>query len=342
MEYWFSVTWVPGKSHLIADALSRALLFAPEEVEDISIDTARVCLAKTSSGQLDMIFNAIDTDYVKLRHDVKGGTFESVHARQLKLVMPQLSVDEDLVYIDGLRIVLPVEADMKILPLLHVSHIGINKTYNLSRSLYFWPGMFNDIKQMISQCLPCSVNRPSQPKNPRVSDQPSTYLGPPMGHVGLDLFEFGGKHHLVCVDQWSGFLMFTALNSQTASAIIGHLKSWFNLLGWPHSDGGPQFRGEFMQFCSENRIKHEHSAPYDPRSNGLAEFGVKIIKSNLIKCLGEGRDIQRALYQWRNAPHMHGFSPAQLMFCRSQNMLLPQPVKAFEPIDLKEAASAKD
>ena len=43
MEYNFTVTWVPGKSHLIADALFRARLFAPEEVEDIAIDTAFVC-----------------------------------------------------------------------------------------------------------------------------------------------------------------------------------------------------------------------------------------------------------------------------------------------------------
>ena len=55
------MTWVPGKSHLIADALSRAPLFAPEEIDDIVRDTARVCLAKTSSGQLDMIFDSIDT-----------------------------------------------------------------------------------------------------------------------------------------------------------------------------------------------------------------------------------------------------------------------------------------
>ena len=109
--------------------LSRAPSFAPEEVEDIAIDTARVCLAKTSTVQLDMIFNDIDADYDKLRHDVKCGTFDSVCARQLKSVIPQLSVDEDLVYLDGSRIVLPVQASKKILPLLLTSNIGINKTY---------------------------------------------------------------------------------------------------------------------------------------------------------------------------------------------------------------------
>ena len=169
------MTWVPGKSHLIADALSRAPLFAPEETEDIVIDTARICLAKFASGQLDIILDAIDADYTKLRSDVKNGSFHSIYAKQLKSVMPQLSVGKDLVYFDGSRIVLPLQATKKILSLLHVSHIGLNKTYNLCRSMCFWPGMFNDIKQMVSQCRPCNIHRPSQPKNPRAS-QPSLHI----------------------------------------------------------------------------------------------------------------------------------------------------------------------
>ena len=126
---------------------------------------------------------------------------------------------------------------------------------------------------------------------------------------------------------------------------VNHLRSWFNLLGWPqsiHSDGGPQFRGDFVQFCSEYGIKHELSAPYNPRSNGRAESGVKMIKSILVKCLGEGKDVQQALYEWRNAQRAHGFSPAQLMFGRSQNMLLPQRASAFNPVSFSEAAEAKD
>ena len=38
----------------------------------------------------------------------------------------------------------------------------------------------------------------------------------------------------------------------------------------------------------------------------------------------------------------HGFSPAQLIFGRSQNMLLPQPQAAFSPIDFKQAEVARD
>ena len=56
--------------------------------------------------------------------------------------------------------------------------------------MYFWPGMFNDVKQLVSQCRPCNIHCPSQPKNPRSSQPPSSYFGPPMCHVGLDIFDF--------------------------------------------------------------------------------------------------------------------------------------------------------
>ena len=58
--------------------------------------------------------------------------------------------------------------------------------------------------------------------------------------------------------------------------------------------------------------------------------------------MGEKGDMQRVLYEWRNVPKSHGFSPAQLLFGRSQNMLIPQPPAAFLPIDFSEAALARD
>ena len=65
------------------------------------------------------------------------------------------------------------------------------------------------------------------------------------------------------------------ISSLTALVIIGHLRAWFNLLGWPQSicsDRGPQFRRNFIKFCADNGIRHKLSAPYN-RSNGLAGRG---------------------------------------------------------------------
>ena len=38
--YNFIVTWVPGKTQLTADAISRAPPFSPEEHPDLDVDTA--------------------------------------------------------------------------------------------------------------------------------------------------------------------------------------------------------------------------------------------------------------------------------------------------------------
>ena len=84
--------------------------------------------------------------------------------------------------------------------------------------------------------------------------------------------------------------MLAVLNSTSSAIVIKTLQSCFNVLGWPRSirlDGGPQFCGEFSSFCDSYGIKHELALPYNPRSNGLSESGVKIVKNMLQKCINE-------------------------------------------------------
>ena len=87
------------------------------------------------------------------------------------------------------------------------------------------------------------------------------------------------------------------------------------------SDGGPQFWGDFFAFCHKHGIRHKLSAPYNPKSNGLAEAGVKSVKNILKKCVSSGADSDFMLYEWRNVPRADGYSPSQLMFGRSQQTL---------------------
>ena len=206
--------------------------------------------------ELPVILDGLDSDCAQFCHDIVEDTCLSTYSHQLKSVRGQLSVDEELVYVDGSRIVLPNKYISSVLTSLHSSHAGINKTYDIARQLYFWPGMLNDIKQLIEKCQACRIHKPSLPKNPRSTAPPSSYMGPPMAHVGMDLFDFGGGKYLVCVDQWSGYPLYRKLQSTTSASIIKTLSDWFNLLGWPRSigsDGGPQFRSEFSDFCTKRR-----------------------------------------------------------------------------------------
>ena len=131
----------------------------------------------------------------------------------------------------------------------------------------------------------------------------------------------------------------------SAESIINVLTTWFNTLGWPtsiRSDGGPQFCGDFPRFCAKNNIIHELSAPYNPKSNGLAEAGVKSVKNILRKCYKNGADPLHTLYEWRNVPRADGYSPAQLLFGRQQRTGLPTIPQQIQPIDFLAAASSKD
>ena len=196
----FDVEWVPGKTHLIADALSRAPLFSAEEMPGLEIDTAISCLSQTSQPSMDVIYNAVDDDYRQFLQDVIQNTSYSNYSKALQGSFDSLSVQDNLVLLDSRRIVLPLLAVKPVLRLLHASHSGITKTTVLAKALYFWPGMSNDIKQLISSCVQCAKVLPSQPSNPMVTPSPSTHFGFPMQHVGLDLFSFGNKDYLICVD----------------------------------------------------------------------------------------------------------------------------------------------
>ena len=77
------------------------------------------------------------------------------------------------------------------------------------------------------------------------------------------------------------------------------------------------------KWCQMNNITHELSSTYNPKSNCLAEAGVKNIKLLLSKCSVTKEDPQCALYNWRNIPRKDGYSPAQLLTGRKQFTQLP-------------------
>ena len=117
--YNFDVKWTPGKTHLIADALSRAPLFDAKDLPGLEIDTAIMCLSMTSSSSLDIIFLAIDDDYRLLLSDIPNGTHHSNYSSFLKSDFDSLSTSDGLVLLDSCRIVLPLGAVKPILQLQH-------------------------------------------------------------------------------------------------------------------------------------------------------------------------------------------------------------------------------
>ena len=327
-HFSFYVTHVAGKNHLIADGLSRAPVFDPPEEEIVNnhIFIGKVAADPSLQSLYDHALR--DKSYKSVVKAILEGTdvnnLPPGHgALSLRSIWDDLSVyDDTLIVYDNSRIVVPKSARPEILEKLHLSHSGISKTRQLAKNLFYWPGMSNAIKQMVDSCDQCQRLRPSLHDNV----QPYPEAAEPMHSVSVDLFSWGGNDYVVMIDRYSLFLWVSKLSSTTTQTVVNTLDRWFLEVGYPYSlvsDNGPQFRTDFDDFCVSRNIKHSTSSPYNPRSNGLAETGVKQAKYLLQKSANYS-DFQKRLMEWRNVPTTNSLlSPAEKFYSRRQRTQLP-------------------
>ena len=194
----------------------------------------------------------------------------------------------------------------------------------MTKQLFFWHGMLNDLTTTIDSWKACP---PSQ-KRKVITSQTMLKAAFSFQECAANLFILNGNEFIILVDRLTGFLCCDKVKKNSTSAILIKLTNWFNILGWPETirtDGGPQFRSEFDEFCKSFYICHELSSPYHPESNGLAEAAVKNAKTLLKKCELTGQNFQRSQSVFRNMPRSDGPSPVQLLFKLPQqtNILLP-------------------
>ena len=324
MEYSPEVKWVPGKTHYIADALSRSPLFETNEEEYtvscsyISVETAWDSIKEGAKApDYVALTKAIKEDKPLPKNSAYKTLYDRLSIRQIE--------DIELACLDSTRLVIPMNSQKAVLKELHRAHSGMQKTYATACQLYYWPGMKNCIKTFISTCSTCQKFAPAQPRTQVIGTAPSAAISP-MSNLGMDLFDALGKKWLAVVCRFSGYAWLIQLNKTTTSAILAHLVTLFQEFGYPtviRSDGGPQFRSEFIEFCRQKAIKHELASPYNPESNGLAEAAVKNLKSLVLKCGERGEDLRAAIAAWRNMLRADGSSPSQMFFGRTQKHSLP-------------------
>ena len=200
-----------------------------------------------------------EEDFSKLPNDHPARAYKSLAHR----ISISSTGNTNVAMLDGRRIIVPNTAISTITQELHRAHSGVEKTYKTAAQLYYWPGMKNSIRQTIDNCRVCREDRPAQARPTAKIPQPSSALYP-MNEVGTDLFDAIGKKWIVLVDRYSGYAWTEELRRTDTASVVGQLSDWFIEVGWPtaiRTDGGPQFRTEFSQFCDKHGIKHELSSP---------------------------------------------------------------------------------
>ena len=200
----------------------------------------------------------------------------------------------------------------------------------------YWPGIDNDIENIILACKKCQDTLPSNNKEPIISKPKPTR---PFQEIAADLCSYGGQDYLVLVDchtDWPDII--PVGHNTTASHIIKIIRQSFCRTGVPDalwSDQGPQFTSKlFQDFTKRWGFQHRTSSPRYPQSNGKIEATVKsmkkLIKTSWNASSLDEENLTRALLQYRNTPSRRdGLSPAQKLFGRPIQDTLPAHRRAF-------------
>ena len=239
----------------------------------------------------------------------------------------ELTIKDGLI-LKGTRIVIPNTKCEAILKQIHDSHLGLTKCKLCAKQAVYWPGLNDQLEQLVLNCQLCLKYSRSKKK----SDEYST-LGQevpifPWTKLATDLFHFEGHSYLLLVDYTNQFPIVRKLTSMMAHHIADHFKQIFAEYGWPDtliSDNGLCYASEvFKGLMTEYHVNHIMSSPHYPQSSGLAKKYVQIVKNLFHKAKGEGQDLYKCLMTYRNTPLSNTLqSLMQILSNRATRSTLP-------------------
>ena len=357
-KFDYSISHVAGKLLYTADALSRDPIPEQESTtlqEEVEAFVNSLTEALPASEQrLEVYRRAQEQDEVcaQVREYCRTSwpkkTLVSSNLIPYWKAQNCLTLCNDLLLYNS-RIVVPKSMQQETLKRIHTGHLGIEKCKKRTATSVWWPGVMQQITQVVQDCKVCAKES-RQGKEPLITTQLPKY---PWQVVGTDLFELNKSNYLLVVDYFSRYPEVIQLSSTTSASVISSLKSVFSRHGIPEivrSDNGPQYSSsEFMSFASSYGFQHLTSSPKFPQSNGQAERSVQTVKALLKK----SDDPYTSLLSYRTTPlSWCNLSPAELSMGRrlrssvpqTDKMLVPQwpYLKEFRALDQKQKQQQKE
>ena len=337
MRFNAKAEYAPGKTLVIADALSRS----PLKERDSSTEAVIACHVNAvthswpvSQSKLDRIRTATqeDSQLQRVRKLIRDGWPKRVSStshsvRDYYMMRDSLSECEGLITL-GCRIVIPQTLRQEVLDRIHEGHQSLSKCRERAQETVWWPKMSGDIKRKIDTCHFCQTNRRTQRREQLLS---TPLPERPWQKIATDICEYKGKQYLVISDYYSRYLEILHLPTTTTEQVVRSMKATFARFGIPElivSDNGPQYTSDaWKEFCRLYDIEHSTSSPHNPQGNGHAERAVQTAKRIL-----KQDDPLLALMSYRATPTTStGVSPAEMLMGRKIRTTLPSLKKNLIP-----------
>jgi len=264
-EYDLDIIYKPGKSNVVADALSRSL----NEI---------VCLDSDLHQLIRKAYKKDPKTRDLLSSLEKPGPVSNYRLR------------DGLIYVNdksrALYIPNDSEIKKKILWECHDSctagHLGLDKTLDLISREFFWPGLRKDVSEYVRSCLACQKNKPTS-SSPAGLLQPLEIPSKPWDHVSLDLIiqlpetKSGFDAILVLVDKLTKMVHLAATRTTASAPDMAKLffSNIVRLHGLPKaiiSDRDARFTSHFWKALFELLgTRLAMSTAFHPQTDGQTE-----------------------------------------------------------------------
>ncbi|XP_021368105.1 uncharacterized protein K02A2.6-like [Mizuhopecten yessoensis] len=176
-KYDIELKYRPGKESVLADTLSRAYIQKSVTDDNLSEEVERHVMSvlrniPVSDGKLEEIRQETlkDETLQEVVRIVEEGWPD--HRSETPSRTHDFWTNKtELTHVHGIlfkgdRIVIPRTLQAEMLQKIHTGHMGIEKSKKRARELLYWPGMGNQISDMISKCSTCLDYQNANAKEP--------------------------------------------------------------------------------------------------------------------------------------------------------------------------------
>jgi transposase InsO family protein len=176
--------------------------------------------------------------------------------------------------------VIPTSLRRRVLDLAREGHLGMVKMKQRCRETVWWPGLDQNIEEMVRSCAACVLSCKSLRRTPGLL-QPVPWPENPWEKLQTDIVgDLCGApsayRYLVVIHDfcWKWPEVFPT-SHVTSAKVINCLEDLFSRWGLPKcivTDNGLQFvSAEFPTYLSRLGIHHSRTATYHPQANGAVE-----------------------------------------------------------------------